>query len=65
MTLSCYYEGSAKYFLGENGRLGQLVVNRSEIKKLCSENNKISSTLFKFSSEIKKLAPSYLPLFLG
>ena len=52
MPLSRYYEGLAKYFLGENGRFGHFGVNRSEIKKIISEQNKISSEQNKISSEL-------------
>ena len=46
--------------MGLRGNLGLI---GAEIKKIISEQNKNSSTLFKISSEIKKLAPNYLRLF--
>ena len=40
-------------FLGVNGEFGQYGVNGSKITEISSEQNKISSALFKFSSELK------------
>ncbi len=50
-------------FMGLMGDLGGMGVNNAELSFFSSEQNKNSSTLFKISSEIKKLAPNYLRLF--
>ncbi len=55
---------SLRVISGEKmGDMGNMGLMGSKITKYSSEKNQISSTLFKISSEQKKLSPSYLPLF--
>ena len=47
------------------GNLGNLGFMGAKIKKIISEQNKISSTLFKISSEIKKFCSELFARFSG
>jgi len=53
ITLYRYSDLFENDFWGKMGNLGNLGVMGSEITEFSSEQNKNSSTLFKFSSEIK------------
>ena len=56
MTVLRYCELFANGFLGKMGLIDDLGLMGAEIRKFSSEQKIIISTLFKFSSEIKKFS---------
>ena len=52
MTVLRYCELFANGFLGKMGLMGNLGLMGAEIRKFSSEQKKIISTIFKFSSEL-------------